>query len=84
MKYRVTVGCVTDDPHRRFFGARLRYARKAARLTRMDLAKAIDFLVSPQTIGRYEAEQTDISFDVALRIADVLKVNVEELTDATS
>lgn len=75
---------MTESLHRRFYGARLRYARKVASMSRLDLSKAIDFLVTPQTIGRYEAEQTAISFDVALRIAEVLKMGVEELTDATS
>ena len=67
-----------------FSGKKLRKAREAAGMSRMDLAKAINFTVGPENIGRYEAGDVKISLNVAIRLASTLGISLKELTDAAS
>ena len=63
---------------------RLREAREAKGWSRMDLAKAINFTVGHQNIGRYESGESKISLNVAIRIASALGISIKDLTDASS
>ena len=67
---------------RKFSGFLLKTARENAKLSQMDLAKAIDFDVGPATIGRYEAGDAVPTFNTTIKIAAVLKVSLKDLTDA--
>jgi len=73
---------VTELKARKFSGPRLRAAREAAGLSRFKLAHRIDFLISPKSIIRYESGEIVPTIDVVLRIANVLKLKVRDLTDA--
>ena len=73
---------VNDSTIRFFSGTKLLAIRKAAKMSRFDLCRAINFIVGTQAIISYEQGKTVPSIDVVLRIADALQVDVEELTDA--
>lgn len=66
----------------RFSGQRLRKIRERSKLSRLGLAKKIDFLVGPEAIARYETEHITPRVDVAIRMADALGVSVEDFHDA--
>lgn len=51
-------------------------------MSRFELTRAINFIVGAQAILRYERGKSVPTLDVALRIADALQVDVEDLTDA--
>lgn len=51
-------------------------------MSRFELTRAINFIVGTQAILRYERNRNVPTLNVALRIADALQVDVEELTDA--
>lgn len=51
-------------------------------MSRLQLARDIDFLVGPQQIARYESGETTPSLDTALRVAAALGVEMSELIDA--
>ena len=65
---------------RQFSAELLKEHRITARMSRMDVAKAIGFMVGPETIKRYELGMTIPGFDVALRIAKVIGVKPGDLT----
>ncbi len=67
---------------RKFSGYLLLTARKNAGLSRMELAKAIDFDVGPATIGRYEAGDAVPTLDTTIKFVAVLKISLKDLTDA--
>jgi len=67
--------------HRRFSPERLLAARTAAKMSRQELSRAIDDMVGPESIWRYEHGALP-KIDVLLRIAEALDVQPAELTDA--
>ena len=74
-----------DEPTTRSFsGTKLLAIRRAAKMGRFELSRAINFIVGAQAILRYERGKSVPTLDVALRIADALAVGVEDLTDAES
>ena len=51
-------------------------------MSRMDLARAVDFVIGPQQIGRYElGENHRIPLNVVAALASALNVNIKDLTD---
>ena len=60
-------------------GVRLKLARTAAGLSLRDLAAAIDHLVTPQAIGKYERNETMASSGVLIALADALRTTVDYL-----
>lgn len=73
---------MSAETHRHFSGKRLSACRKAAGMSCMELSKAIDFMVGPETLFRYEQGRGVPSVNVALRIAKALKVRPGDLIDA--
>ena len=67
-----------------FSGKNLLIARENAEMSRFDLAKAIGFMVGQQTIANYELGRRIPNFNVAIRIAQALKISPKNLTDAKS
>lgn len=59
------------------FATRLRQLRRERDMTLEDLAKQLD--VSYVTISRYESGQREPKFDMAMRIAEILNVNIDYL-----
>lgn len=66
------------------FGQRLKKYRKAKGMSRLRLARAIDFMVGPQTIWRYETGQAHPPLHVALKLAEGLQISLEELINGQS
>lgn len=67
---------------KRFSGERLRDAREAKGLSRMDLIRKIHpFRMDPQTIIKYERGEATPSVDRVLVLARALGVSVEDLCD---
>jgi transcriptional regulator with XRE-family HTH domain len=67
---------------KQFSGALLRKHREAAGMSQMDLARAIDFRIGPQQLGRYErGEQKNISLNLAGLLAKTLNVGIKDLVD---
>ena len=60
-------------------GVRLKLARTAAALSLRDLAAAIDHLVTPQAIGKYERNETMPGSGVLIALADALHTSVDYL-----
>ena len=60
-------------------GIRLKLARTAAGLSLRDLASAIDHLVTPQAIGKYERNESMPRSSVLLALADALHTSVDYL-----
>ncbi len=56
---------------------RLKSIRKEKKITQRDIAKHIG--VTPSFISRVENDTKDISFKLALQIADYLNVSLDEL-----
>lgn len=73
---------MTDAAPRRFSGSRLKAARKAAKLSRFELSRLLNFRVGPQQISRYEKGKTVPPFNVAINLAECLCLKLEDLTDA--
>jgi transcriptional regulator with XRE-family HTH domain len=77
----------TDDDNRLSFGAALLAARKAARVTRAELAKEMDLL--PRTISRWETGQNvpdstrrELVIHALYRTGRVPRALLEQLADA--
>ena len=82
--YVITVSAVAEPTIRSFSGTKLLALRNAAKMSRFDLCRAINFIIGTQAILSYERDKSVPTFNVALRIADALQVDVEDLTDAES
>ena len=59
------------------FAERLRAAREARKLTQTRLAELLD--VSPRVYNRWEKGLATPHFDTVVKIADILKVSLDEL-----
>jgi DNA-binding XRE family transcriptional regulator len=66
---------------RRFSGSQLLKARNTAKLSRLDLAKAINFLAGTQSIISYEKGKTAPLFNTAIAMAEALNVPLKDLTE---
>ena len=52
-------------------------------MSRMDLAKAADFVIGPEQIALYElGKNHKIPLNVVAALASALNVNIKDLTDA--
>ena len=80
--YAFRVSAVEEPTSRSFSGTKLLAIRNAAKMSRFELTRAINFAVGTQAIIRYERGGGVPTLDVALKIADALEVPVEALTDA--
>lgn len=58
---------------------RLRELRKAKGVPQVELGKAVG--ATSRTVARWEAEQVDMPFKMAVKIAKYLDVNLEELAE---
>lgn len=68
--------------HPLFSGVKLKQRRVALKMSRLELARRINFLSGPEAIARYENGTNAPSVNIAIAIADVLGVRLEVLTDA--
>ena len=58
---------------------KLKELRRAKGVTQVELGKAIG--ATSRTVARWEAEQVDMPFKTAVKIARYLDVNLEELAE---
>lgn len=72
---------MTTIPHKKFSGKLLTKCRKAKKMSRLDLARAIDFKIGPETIENYEKGRVSPKVDVVLLIAATLGVKPGDLTE---
>ncbi|MDD4778799.1 MAG: helix-turn-helix transcriptional regulator [Fermentimonas sp.] len=61
-------------------GERIRYLRDMKKLSQGEVAERLGF--SRQRLGRLENGDTDISYDVICKIADILNVSPSQITSA--
>lgn len=64
------------------FGSKIIEARKEKGMSQEALAKALN--ATPTTIGRYERDEVKPSIEVASKIAKVLEVSLDYLTENSS